>query len=164
MGRFQAFAPEQEIDRIKGGDTGERGMAENTVRKEGLDITVGLDTDGDNRIWATDFILDPPSSRIWLIIKNISNSAVPFRLPTKAKACFVIMDNEHRRIWTYPGHVAHVKTDFRLKPGEVFEKRMDAPWNDVFIKPGVDHILVGWLSRHPHLSASIRFSLALKKD
>ncbi|UCF56465.1 MAG: hypothetical protein JSW15_10355 [Deltaproteobacteria bacterium] len=137
-------------------------MAEHTELKEGIAITVGLDTDDKNRMWAEDFLLDPPPTKLWLTIKNIGDKVVEFRLPSRAKGCFVIVDNEKRRLWTHPDHAAHGANDFRLEPGEVYEKRMDAPWNRVFIKPEAEHILAGWLNGHPHLSTSVRFSLSIK--
>jgi hypothetical protein len=138
-------------------------MAEHTESKEGIAITVGLDTDNQNRIWAADFLLDPPPTKLWLTIKNIAEQALRFRIPSRARGCFVIMDNEKRRLWTYPGHTVRGGYDFPLEPGEIYEKRFDAHWNDVFIKPGVEYILAGWLNGHPHLSTSIRFSLSIKK-
>jgi hypothetical protein len=137
-------------------------MAEQTETKEGLSITVGIDTDHENRILARDFLLDPPSTSLWLRLLNVSDTPLVFRLHHNATACFFIRDSKKRRLWTYPGHVARKKWNLSLAPDEVHEKKIDAPWERVFLKPDEEYLLAGWLSGHPHLSTTVRFHLRIE--
>lgn len=139
-------------------------MAENTIVIEGIAVTVGLATDDKNRIYADDFLPEPPPSKLWIRIKNVSDKQIQLLLPRKAVACFIIMDQENKRLWSHPGHVAPKQMEFKLDPDEVYEEIMDAPWNEVFIKPESEYILAGWLNGFPHLRASITFSLTIKES
>lgn len=143
---------------------GENLMAENTEETLGLSITIGLDTDDENRIWTEDYMLDPPDACLWLTVRNISGDPIRLNLPSQARGCFVILGDENRRLWTYPGHPPRIKTELRLDPGATYEERIEGPWGQVHIQPGVQYILAGWINGHPHLSASLRFSLALKES
>jgi hypothetical protein len=138
-------------------------MAEQTERKEGIEITVGLDTDEDSRIWSEDFSKDPPQTAFRFILKNLSDHEVRFTLPSRAKACFAVLDEDLRRLWTYPGRSERTKAELVLNPGDVYEKRIDAPWQEAFMKPGPEYTLEGWLNGHPHLRVSVKFTLAIRE-